>query len=236
MVLGIDTSAAPVGVALAHRGESIASLTIARGGSADEMLALSIERLMELARTGFPELDAVAVAGGPGSFTGLRIGMAAAKGIAFARGIPLVLVPTFDAIAWRIARSGLLEADTGVLAMMDARRGALYAAEFRIGAGTWRRSRGPEVEEMAALGEKTPQGTLICGDGAALLRESFPEKFRIISPAVSGCSAESVAGLGEEMLARGETADAATSEPLYLRDFQTTRQKSNLPSNTSTPQ
>ena len=173
-------------------------------------------------------LDAVAVSEGPGSYTGLRIGVSTAKGWALATEAALVGVPTLEAWAAQVtpwARAG----DT-VCALIDARRDEVYAAAYRVDAnGTLR----PQAEATAASVDALPDwlgsvdGTLWgVGDGAPkshdVLVAHASGPVRLVSTDVVPPSAAWVARRANARLDAGETEDVATFEPFYLKDFHGT--------------
>lgn len=221
MILGIDTSGATLGVALVHDGTVRVQLHVEERNSHDALLVPVIERVLATAGVEAAALGGVAVSAGPGSFTGLRIGFAVAKGFSLAHGTPLLAVPTFDAMAR--AAGDLLDPSPGtVLATLtDARRGDVYVAEYRLGDGI-ACTRPAAADTAAAVGDHLPAGAWLCGDAGHLVEAAHPGKFRIIGVGLSTNLAAAVALCGEAMLADGRIADAATCEPMYVREFQTT--------------
>lgn len=221
MILGIDTSGATLGVALAHEGVVQVSLHVEKRNSHDALLVPVIARVLDTAGLTAAALDGVAVSAGPGSFTGLRIGFAAAKGFALAHGTPLLTVPTFDAMAR--AAADLLPSERGaVLATLsDARRGDVYVAEHVLGDGATC-TLAACADTAVAVGTRLSGGAWLYGDGSHLVEALHPGKFRILGVGLSTNHAGAVALLGGAMLADGRIADAATCEPLYVREFQTT--------------
>jgi tRNA threonylcarbamoyladenosine biosynthesis protein TsaB len=182
-VLAFDTATSATTVALAGVGDVvfIARHDPAAGerpGHATHLLGL-VARVMTRAEVGWEGVDRIAVGVGPGTFTGLRIGIATARALARARDIPLVAVSTLQSLAMAGPRAGSLGAPAGldtVLAVLDARRGEVFAASWRVDeAGEFDRALllphalAPEalVELVAPLGP----GTLAIGDGAVAFRE-----------------------------------------------------------------
>ncbi len=171
------------------------------------------ERLGGLARDaaaeagGFDGVDRIGVTVGPGSFTGLRVGLAFALGLGAALGRPVVGVSTLDGLAASVATTGL------VAAVIDARRGQVYGRLFRDGAPLGEAEAWPlETARDRILAEAGQGGVLLVGSGAALLAETFPE--------LAGAQIEPLAAPNPEALARLTMAvDPATSppSPLYLR-------------------
>jgi len=184
-----------------------------------------MHQVTEYAGISIKDVEAVAVSCGPGSFTGLRIGMAAAQGFAFAGNIPLLAIPTFDAMAYRISCRMMLPDDTHLLIAFDARRQDVYAALYQL------RSSGPLcilpafAASLDEIGQKVNDTVWLAGNGASKLIAAYPKKFHIIPEQEAVHHAESVALLGEIYLSEGKIADTASCEPLYIRDFQTTQPK-----------
>ena len=137
-ILALDTSSTTASVALMDPyivlAESSITLADLRGGGRQthsETLMPMIDRLFKLTGMTLSDIDYITCTCGPGSFTGLRIGAAAAKGLAFAAEKPLIAVPTLDAMAYTV--TNLAMPNTWVIPMMDARRGQAYAAFYNIG-------------------------------------------------------------------------------------------------------
>jgi tRNA threonylcarbamoyladenosine biosynthesis protein TsaB len=161
-------------------------------------------------------IDAFAVAIGPGSFTGLRIGLSTVKGLSYATTKPIVIVPTLEAFAWNFAYCPY-----PVCLMLDARKSEVYAAVFRWGHEGFKRL----VEEVSVgpedlLGEL--QGTvLFAGEGVTLYRGKIEEimggRALIASPEKMVPSPANVALLGLEKAARGEFTGASAAVPFYIR-------------------
>lgn len=173
-------------------------------------------------------IDLISVSIGPGSFTGLRIGLSAAKGLAFALDIPLIAVSTLSALALRAGLSGAVEAGTIILPLIDARRDEVYAAGFR-----WESSGVCEVFAPAALTIaelmqkiKGESAVLLTGDGAGKFVRALggdgPDQdgnIRLLEADLRSCSATSVGLLGEKEYVRGVRFEIELLEPFYLKEF-----------------
>ncbi len=160
-------------------------------------------------------LSGVAVTRGPGSFTGLRIGMAVAKGLALARGLPMVAVPTLDVVA---AAQGLDRRP--LCAVLQAGRGRICVATYRWLAGQWHAREAPHLTTWDILAEEITIPTLFCGEidpaGADALAPLG--ELAVLLPAAARLRrAGFLAELAWRQLNRGETDDPATLTPIYLQ-------------------
>jgi tRNA threonylcarbamoyladenosine biosynthesis protein TsaB len=160
-------------------------------------------------------LSAVAVTKGPGSFTGLRIGLSVAKGLALARKLPLVAVPTLDVVASAQGRDDQL-----LCAVLQAGRGRICVALYRWRAGGWELHDEPHLTTWAALSEEISEPTLFCGEidreGAGTVDE-LGERAVLLPAAWRLRRAAFLAELGWERLRRGEVDDPASLTPIYLK-------------------
>lgn len=210
-VLGIETSTDTGGIAIVEdgilRGEW--SLNLPRSHSLRLLPAL--KALLEALGLEPRALEGIAVGTGPGSFTGLRIGLSVAKGLAMALERPLVGVPSLDALALGIPSRGL-----PIYALIDAKRGELFGALYRGG-----RRQGPfEVLSPASVIERIRGGRfLLLGEGALLYKEKFEglEGVEIAPLPSHHPRASAVAFLGWERLKDGHGDDLDSLTPLYIR-------------------
>jgi len=162
------------------------------------------------------ELRGIAVALGPGSFTGLRIGLGVAKGLALTLAIPLMGIPTLDILVYAQARK-----PGPVCAVLQAGRGRVCAAFYRWKRGQWQRQGDHRLTTVDGLCAEIETRTFFCGEidaqAAKLLRERLGEKAVVASPASSLRRAGYLAELGWHRLERGKVDDPATLAPIYLR-------------------
>ncbi len=214
-VLGIDTSAAACSAALWRDGAIAASERARMERGHAEALMPMIERVMQ--GTGYHALDAVAVTAGPGAFTGLRIGLAAARGIALAARIPAIGVSAFAAIAAGIPAAARVRRSIAVA--IDTKRGDVYLQCFDEN----RLPLAPGLVAGAAeIAVRLPTGPLyVAGDGAALVKSVLAGSARDIAWAAEAAppDATAVAALGAELLAAARRAGAPLPPPapLYMR-------------------
>ena len=215
-LLALETSGSVLGVAVASPAGALAEVTLPPGGSMDRRLPDAARWLLERCGLALDDLGAVAVSVGPGSFTGLRVGVSTAKGLARARGLDLVPVSSLEALARGFAGLG-----RDVCAVLDARRGQVYAALYA--------PRGPELvprggEEVLAperLCERIRRPTVLVGEGAAAHRDILAARLGALAlwvPAERNRpSAAAVAGAALERWSRGEVEDPARVVPRYIR-------------------
>ena len=217
LILGIETATAQVGCALGGHEGVRASIHTARAKRHCENLTPAIEFLCVQAEVTLDEIGLVAVDVGPGLFTGLRVGLATAKAIAFARRVPMIGVSSLDLLAFPVRFSNRL-----IVAAIDARRGELYHAFYRQVPGGVQRVRDYAVgtpddlmSELVATGEEL----LLVGDGIHRYRETFEglAKVEIVDQASSQPSAASLVQLAHARALREDFAQPADIEPIYLR-------------------
>jgi len=213
----IDTSSLACSCALVQDGALVCESYLHTGLTHSRTLTAMIRETLARAETDPNDLDRLAVCVGPGSYTGLRIGVSAVKGMAAANGTPCVGVSTLEALAYNVAcRDGI------VCAALDARVGQVYAALFSVENGAVTRLTDDDALSFAALGAILPEGALVVGDGAALVCGRFPEKRLICAPpALRYQRAASAALLAETR----EAGPAAALKPDYHRKSQAERER-----------
>ncbi|MBI4302210.1 MAG: tRNA (adenosine(37)-N6)-threonylcarbamoyltransferase complex dimerization subunit type 1 TsaB [Chloroflexi bacterium] len=210
MELAIDTATEMASIALCHEDEVRAELTWAAGQSHTAQLVPNILHLLNLAQTTIEQLEGIIVANGPGSFTGLRVGMSTAKGLALALDIPVVGISTLEAEAYPYAITG-----RPICSLLDAGRGEVAAALYQQQGEQWRRLREEHIISVEALAVELPQRSLCCGQLSATIKERLAAVGYVVAPSQrrAGC----LARLGWRRLKVGDKDDLATFQPLYLR-------------------
>lgn len=225
-VLGIETATAVCGAALVRDGVIAAEQSLEEKNVHAERLLGLIDRVLVDGdpRQGKADplrsLEGIAVSVGPGSFTGLRIGLSVAKGLAFARELPLVGVPTLVALARHAAATDPPATGEWILAALDARRDEVYYQIFDC-SGSPLRDAG-DCDVGALRSEIGDHPLVVTGDGAMKVINGGSgggHRMRLASPPALLCSAAGVARLGEEMLREGHRDDPVTLEPLYIKEF-----------------
>jgi tRNA threonylcarbamoyladenosine biosynthesis protein TsaB len=214
-ILGIETSSSVCATALWRDGAVIAAERAAMARGHAEALMPMIERVMQ--GTEYAALDAVAVVAGPGAFTGLRIGLAAARGIALAARIPAIGVTAFAAIAAGIHAA--TRRGRAVAVAIDTKRGDVYLQSFDATLAPLGPGRVAGAADIAAL---LPAGPLfLAGDGARLADTALAGSGRdfVLAETLAPPDAATVAALGAEILSAARSAGAPLPppEPLYLR-------------------
>ena len=215
IALGIDTSTPAGSVALVRERRLLGEINLATGGHHQARLLRSIDALLDLAGLDISDVGVLSVALGPGTFTGLRVGIATAKGLAVARMIPAFGFSSLAAMGHRFLDQGL-----PVAALIDAGRGEVYAALFRGEEGKLNEAlperSGSPGDFLAAL---PPEPVLWCGDGVESLRNDIlrvrPGRDRLEDgPCFLGAT---LAGLASERLEEGHTWSIASLKPNYIR-------------------
>lgn len=214
-LLAIDSSTEQAGVAL-FDGVRLAETVWQAGRTQTASLLREIDHLLDLHGLAPTDLAAIGVATGPGTFSGLRVGMGIAKGLVLATGVPILGVPTLDAAAWPLA--GL---DGAVIAVVAAGRGRLVWATYQTGQSGWSQITAPrngtptELQEAATALESRVTITGELPEQFIPTLEPLPN-LTILPAAQRVRRPGNLAGLAWERFTRGETDDPATLEPLYL--------------------
>jgi len=216
-ILAVETSTMLGGVAIADENGLIAEIRLNVKSTHSERMMTSIDHILRLSGMTLAQIDVFAVAAGPGSFTGLRIGLSTVKGLCYASGRPLVLVSSLEAFAWNFAYSAY-----PLCLMFDARKGEVYAAGYR-----WEEGGGftQVLHDCAARPEDLLRAVhgpvIIAGEGAALYREriisAIGERALFAPPPKMVPSPSNVAMLGLQKALRKEFTDAVDAEPYYIR-------------------
>jgi tRNA threonylcarbamoyladenosine biosynthesis protein TsaB len=215
LLLAIDTSARTAGVALLDGDQVVAERTWRARGSHTVQLLPVTRDMLRAAGYGPVDLDAVGVAIGPGAFTGLRVGIATAKTIAWSLGIPCLGVGTLDALAATAPWA------TRVLAVLNAGRGEWFWALYGTERGRRRRLAPPQIgrpEEVLHVLNRTTLLVGECGEAPReLIATSFARTVELGDPRLPAIRPAALGLLAAERLAAGERDEPATLQPLYIR-------------------
>lgn len=215
IALALDTSGDEASVALVREDgsgrEVLGSEVLASGMRHGVELFPALERLLRGASIAPRDVNLVAVGTGPGSYTGLRVGITAARAFAYAADAELLGVPSCDAWAAATPPDG-----RPLAVVLDARVRAVYLAVYESANGLWVRREGPELLAPAAAATRVPDEALVVGDGVKPYAEAFAGRaFAPTSP--TRADASQVARLALSRLARGEHDAIDAVVPLYLR-------------------
>lgn len=213
LILNIETATKNCSVALSKDGKTLAIRELSEQNfSHAEKLHVFVEELLLETNVALKDLQAIAVSQGPGSYTGLRIGVSAAKGLCYALSIPLIALDTLEILARKIQIS------TGIiLPMIDARRLEVYSAFFDSNYAKIRETKAEIIDENS-FQEETEILHLI-GDGAMKFKEILTdEKFKYY-PEIQFPSAAEMSLISFQKFQNNQFEDVAYFEPFYLKDF-----------------
>ena len=226
-ILGVDSSGMVASVAIVEDDILVAEYSINHKKTHSQTLLPMIDEVMKMTDMDINSFDAIAVAAGPGSFTGLRIGSATVKGLAYAINKPIVPVPTCDAMAYNLCMSSDL-----ICPIIDARRNQVYTAlyEFENGVAI-------KILEQTALDicelidklNKLNKKVIFLGDGVPVHTDTINEKLTVeysFTPAnLNRQKASSVAALGIKYFEQGMVETAHEHKPIYLKKSQAERER-----------
>ena len=220
MLLAIDTSTSWISLALYDGTYVLYEETWRSQYHHTVELAPAIEQIFARTGSSSQDLTGIAVATGPGSFTSLRIGLAAAKGFALALKIPLVGIPSLDIIA----RALPPEADKPLLAVLHAGRTRLAYAVYQVEDGVWVRETEPDIISPQDLVKTINDPTLICGELSEEARSVIGRRWKnamLAPPAYCLRRAGFLAEMGWERLMKNQTDDPVALTPIYLSTSST---------------
>lgn len=226
-LLGIDSSGMTASAAIVSGDILVAEFTVNNKQTHSQTLLPMIDQVVKMSGIGLEELDGIAVAAGPGSFTGLRIGSSTAKGMALALNKPIIPVPTLEGMAYRMAGFG------GVICpLMDARRSQVYTGIYRMSGSRMEcllEQCAVDILDIAAKVNELNENVVFLGDGVPVHRAVLEEKIKVsyqFAPLhLNRQSAASVAALGMIYMEEGKIEDAKDHKPIYLRQSQAERER-----------
>lgn len=226
-ILAIDSSGIVASAAVADDNNIISEFTVNNRKTHSQTLLPMIDQVVKMSEVPLKDIDAIAVASGPGSFTGLRIGSATAKGLGLALDKPVVPVPALEGIAYRAACFGGI-----ICPLMDARRNQVYAAAYRMESGSLVNiieQKAVVLRDILSELSETGEEVLFMGDGADVYRKTIEEEidteYQFAPAYMSKQSAASVAALGIIYYGMGRYESAAKHRPFYLRKPQAERER-----------
>ena len=226
-ILAVDSSAITVSCAVADDEKTLSYGLLNEGLTHSQTLMRLIDSILRDSKLAVSDIDCIAISAGPGSFTGVRIGIATVKGIAFARDIPCIGVSTLEAIAY-----GATELDGYIAAVMDARREQVYTATFRVHNRKVERITEDRAISIAQLGEELkelPEKVWFCGDGASLCCNMLGDKLDNAEKAPDEVAFQNGIGVARAAIAAGKDKiiKAENLVPFYLRLPQAERELNN---------
>lgn len=215
-ILGIETSTKTGSVAIVSENGVVAQFSLNIEVTHSERLMSAVDRVLKDSGLRLDEMSGFAVAIGPGSFTGLRIGIATVKGLAFATQRPIAAIPTLQALAWNLPYAA-----HPICPLLDARKNEVYAAVYRFEDAGLVRTSPERAVPIQGLQERITGKTIFTGEAAYLYRAEIEREFgelALFAPLSAVLpSGSAVAEIGLGMIGRGEHADPDNLVPLYIR-------------------
>ena len=221
MILCLETATPSCSVALVHNAEVLAWEEDPKGQNHSEKITLFIDSVMKKAGIAYADLDAVAVSMGPGSYTGLRIGVSTAKGLCYAASKPLIAVSTLEAMAYGGRRflNSNQSVEMTLIPMIDARRMEVYASIYDEKINKIKDTEAVIIDENSFADLKKDHHLYLFGDGADKCAELFANDDKITVIKDFHCSAKYMNEIAQRKLDTKDFVDVAYFEPFYLKDF-----------------
>ncbi len=221
LILGIETATQICGVAIVNGGSLLAEYRLNIKNAHAQKLVGAVEKLWSDCGISVNDLNGIAVSIGPGSFTGLRIGVSTAKGLAMADSLPITGVSTLQAIAAQApVKNGL------VCPIIRSRANEVYAALYERSDFHDKLVEEVTVLTLEALPSFAPKGATIVGEPAELLQHlASQQDYYVVPKEFSLPSAFTIARIGHEQMSAGKVDDLATLEPLYFQEFIASKPK-----------
>ncbi len=215
-ILAVDTATKSCSVAIVTNRSVLAELTVSTGQTHSIHLMKTIQTVIDLSETDLSALDGFAVTKGPGSFTGLRIGISTIKGLAAATGKQMVGISTLEALAYQSALPDRL-----ICSLVDARKDQVYFSRYRLTNGVLKQMIREQVASPFDFLIDIDEACVFAGDGALLYKDTITEKLGSLADfAPQGqhtLRASTVAFLSLERFKKGDTDDVNTFVPHYIR-------------------
>lgn len=226
-ILALDSSGLVASAAIVENDVTIAEYTINHKKTHSQTLLPMLDEIKQMTELELSTIDAIAIACGPGSFTGLRIGSATAKGLGLALDIPIIPVPTVDSLAYNLYGSQKL-----ICPLMDARRNQVYTGLYTFEGEklvTLAEQCAVDISEIIDKINETGKEVIFLGDGVSVYEEKIKEltqvKFYMAPACCNRQRAACVASLGEKLYRLGVVQSAAEHAPDYLRLSQAERER-----------
>ncbi len=220
LILNIETATLTCSVSLGKDGSSIANREVTREHySHAEELGGFIQEVVEEGGGSFQKLDAIAVSSGPGSYTGLRIGVSTAKGLAYGLKIPLIGLGTLRSMAIALAEREKPEAGTCLVPVLDSRHSEIYCSVHDHKGSALKEEMALDLATRTIPGLEGAERVVFFGSGAEKAQEYLEGQKDGSSFSLEHPSAEDMAPLAEERSQEGRFEDLFKFEPFYLKDF-----------------
>jgi tRNA threonylcarbamoyladenosine biosynthesis protein TsaB len=221
IILNIETSTNVCSIALSENGTCIFTKSNAEGMNHAAMLSLFIADALEVLKIAEKKLDAVAISSGPGSYTGLRIGVSTAKGLSYGYGIPMIAVSTLEVMTAQATKTNEYAKNALFCPMIDARRMEVYSAFFNS-EGKLIREISADVIALNSYKELlTDHPVYFFGNGAEKCKTTITHSNAHFIDDVTPL-AENMISFAEQAFSKKKFVDVAYFEPFYLKEFQTT--------------
>lgn len=224
-ILQLETATQVCSAALSANGEKLANIDVDEANVHASRLTLIVEELLRKTGLVFNDLSAVAVSKGPGSYTGLRIGVSTAKGLCYATNLPLIGIDTLAGMAAGFLTANGSDNDVRLCPMVDARRMEVYTATFDHRLSLLTPPQASIIDTHSFDGGEPNQRLVLFGNGADKFRSLFAEHERIEVVTGFKNSAVHLSQLAYQAFLEGRFADVAYFEPYYLKDFVATTPK-----------
>lgn len=226
-ILHIETATNVCSVAVSRGAELLFYKEETKGPSHSSLLGVFVEEAMVQLRTQSVKLDAVAVSCGPGSYTGLRIGVSEAKGLCYGLNVPLIAIETLKVMAYQVANEANLDASVLLCPMLDARRMEVYDALFSSKLEKVKDTAADIVDETTFAELLSKQTVAFFGNGADKCKEVIGGHNAVFVDDIYPRAKDMVA-LAEEAYANKDFVDVAYYEPFYLKEFVGTIPKNKI--------
>lgn len=231
LILQIETATSVCSCALSLNGETIAIKEINQINIHIEKITLLIESLLEETGYEIGDLNAIAVSRGPGSYTGLRIGISTAKGLCYALDIPLIAINTLDAMAYGFMHFHYAGLEGALICpMIDARRREVYSAVYDADLNQIEQVAARIIDESSFDHASENNRIVLFGDGAEKFTDTFLGSERVVVFKGFVNSSSYLSKTAYEKAKKGEFENVAYFEPFYLKDFVPTQAKKKGPS------
>ncbi len=220
IILNIETATSVCSIAVSKDGKLLSLKEIVDGNSHSSVITIFIQQLMEECKLSISDIGAIAVSKGPGSYTGLRIGVSTAKGLCYSLDKPLIAINTLQAMAWGMAKMNAGNLKNSLFCpMIDARRMEVYTAFYNYSNEEVRETSADIIDQYSYNDILSKQQVIFAGNGSDKCKEillaypnaSFLDGFQ--------ASAKYMISIAENKFKKSEFENTAYFEPFYLKDF-----------------